>query len=101
VVWVICEIRIPSSSIEGRNGQWEAGRAQCQVITMRIGIGTGGWDHSSRKFSICTIYIPLARTRAGMYYRQMTHPAAILVEFCACTSPMVRRAALVAFVDLA
>ena len=52
------------------------GRALSQVIAVQIGTWMDGWNNC-----IQILYIPLARMRAGIYYRLLTRPAAILVVF--------------------
>ena len=68
-------------------------RALSQAIVSQIGTWMEGWNKC-----IQILYIPLARTRAGIYYRLLTRPAAILVRFRARAHTVIRGAAFVALV---
>src|SRR5882724_3650168 len=68
-------------------------RALSQAIASRIGTWMEGWNKC-----IQFLYIPLARMRAGIYYRLLTRPAAILVGFRARSRAVIRGAAFAALV---
>src|SRR5882672_8871882 len=77
----------------------KAGGAQSQPIAAQVSIWTDGRVLPSGKFCIHILYIPVARMRAGMYYRLLTHPSAILVGFWARSHGVIWGAAFAALVD--
>src|SRR5882672_4396837 len=92
-------MRLPSVSIEGGIGVRKTRWAQSLAIATRIGIWSNRWGWPSNKFKVLYLYIPWARTRAGMYNWKRTRPAPTLFVFRARARSMIWRAAFAALVD--